>query len=616
MFLDRIKNRIDHATVISFDVFDTLLLRPYAEPTDVFRHIENKNGLFGFANERIDAEMRTRHNNPAREDITLDEIYNEISDEFKNLKQSEIEWELKILTTNPEMKAVWDYAKSRGKKIVVTSDMYLPSSVIEQALAKNGFDGYDRLYVSGDIGKTKHFGTLYAHIIKDTVDNASDILHIGDNKNSDYKQAKKAGLRAALYEQVLTQFLKNNTRAKKIMELPFVPSDIGPGIMMSVIAQRWQKQKMGIITSDYWTDLGYQYAGPLAYVFTKWVQAKSNKKNINHLLFIARDGYTLQRVFDLFNSDIKSSYVYAPRFIWTIASLDYSHPDKKNVENLSKLIVEHYAQTNENIAKRVKNINFAKTSHADFIRDNIDALRPLAEKYSQNYKKYITKIVRENDNVGVVDTVGMKFSGQKLLSMGLGRTLHGLYFACMGGQGMFINPNTVSFYTDNLTNNWNFVEFLITSPEPPVENVINGNPIFKENISKFEKEQRNNYKFISDGAVEFAHDIISIFGYAPDLFMSDFALTSHLNAFINMPTMRDSIKFNSIKISQYADNKHYTSLLAKDWGNNLIRFRMGGIKRIHINLFPRLPVKLLEFRLGITEKCWYKFAFGNWRGDE
>ena len=38
--LNKIKSKIDSYDIISFDIFDTLLLRPYVKPTDLFLHIE------------------------------------------------------------------------------------------------------------------------------------------------------------------------------------------------------------------------------------------------------------------------------------------------------------------------------------------------------------------------------------------------------------------------------------------------------------------------------------------------------------------------------------------------------------------------------------------------
>jgi len=117
LFLDTVKKSIDKAQVVSFDIFDTLLLRPYIKPTDVFVHMERALERPGFATERVDAERRTRIRHRELEDITLDMIYDEIDDEYRDMKQRELDWEEMVLRANPEMKAVYDYAKARGAKV-------------------------------------------------------------------------------------------------------------------------------------------------------------------------------------------------------------------------------------------------------------------------------------------------------------------------------------------------------------------------------------------------------------------------------------------------------------------------------------------------------------------
>ena len=57
---DDLKNKINKAEVISFDIFDTLLLRPYLKPTDLFRHMEEVYHANGFATARIEAEKTIR----------------------------------------------------------------------------------------------------------------------------------------------------------------------------------------------------------------------------------------------------------------------------------------------------------------------------------------------------------------------------------------------------------------------------------------------------------------------------------------------------------------------------------------------------------------------------
>ena len=145
---------INSVDVVSFDIFDTLLFRPYVRPIDLFLHIEKHYNAPFFTTCRISAEQNARQKNRHKEDITFDEIYTEIDGCFQHLKQVELDWERMVLRPNPEMKAVWDFAKQSGKKIVVASDMYLPTEFIADVLNKNGFGDYDKLYVSGDIDQT------------------------------------------------------------------------------------------------------------------------------------------------------------------------------------------------------------------------------------------------------------------------------------------------------------------------------------------------------------------------------------------------------------------------------------------------------------------------------
>ena len=39
MIINKLKNLIDNHDVISFDIFDTLLLRPFLLPTDLFAYL-------------------------------------------------------------------------------------------------------------------------------------------------------------------------------------------------------------------------------------------------------------------------------------------------------------------------------------------------------------------------------------------------------------------------------------------------------------------------------------------------------------------------------------------------------------------------------------------------
>lgn len=107
--------KIKKAEVVSFDIFDTLLVRPYIRPTDLFLHIEKIYKKPFFHNARITAEYNARIKS-LKEDITLDEIYMQMPKEFQFMKDIELEWEMMVLRPNPEMQIIWEHAKESGKK--------------------------------------------------------------------------------------------------------------------------------------------------------------------------------------------------------------------------------------------------------------------------------------------------------------------------------------------------------------------------------------------------------------------------------------------------------------------------------------------------------------------
>lgn len=59
-FLNEAKSEVLKYDVISFDIFDTLLLRPFIKPTDLFWYIETKYDIQGFCQARILAEVQSR----------------------------------------------------------------------------------------------------------------------------------------------------------------------------------------------------------------------------------------------------------------------------------------------------------------------------------------------------------------------------------------------------------------------------------------------------------------------------------------------------------------------------------------------------------------------------
>ncbi len=198
----------EHAGVISFDIFDTLIKRTCL-PHEVFALVQAKYNsshtakISSFTEDRLWAEHTARAEG-LRDEVTLGEIYGSFSgryghDELAELQALEIEAELEVAYPNDEVKAFYDSMLEEGRRVIITSDMYLPVKVIEDILSRCGYRDYDSLYVSSEYGMTKRCGKLFRCVIDEEGLPASSILHIGDNIISDFLVPNRLGIKGFLY---------------------------------------------------------------------------------------------------------------------------------------------------------------------------------------------------------------------------------------------------------------------------------------------------------------------------------------------------------------------------------------------------------------------------------
>lgn len=506
-----IKTHINNYDVISFDIFDTLLLRPYVRPEDLFYHLEKLNNEEDFAPKRIFADGIARSRNPQNEEITLEQIYEVLGERYEYLKQQELELEESVLTANPEMLDIFNYAKELGKKIIIVSDMYLPKEFIENVLQKNGYTGYDKLYLSNELNKRKSSGNLYKHVLEELKLTPDRILHIGDNQQTDCQIANSLGITAFYYEKIIIRYLKANPKSTNFYNDNV--NNVGASIIVGISAI-----KSLSCGDNYWENLGYDYCGPLAYGYTQWLYNNFKEKGIKDILFVARDGYTLQKVFDLFkDEDMKSHYFYAPRLFYLAIKLS---PESKlsslpfEMLSATKFILEYYKDKHPFLNKNTPLIKSTEEG-LDFIQKNIQIYKELAFEEIKKYVSYIETKKLQGKKIALVESLSSSFSAQNLVSSFLpDNIIYGYYWFYLK-KSSYENP---SFYCkafqkgEKLMNCWDFMEFLLSAPEDPIIGISENKPVYKKDVSPYEKDRIEKYPLISNGALEFANDVKKYFG--------------------------------------------------------------------------------------------------------
>lgn len=211
--------------LISFDIFDTLIKRDVVNPVDVFYHVGSE-VLLDEAEATRFKERRIKSERDARKkvdngEVTLIDIYRELFRYYGIkaciLKEKEIDFELHHCAPREKWAKLLKAFKEKGEKVILISDMYLPSSVISQMLVRCGITEYDALYVSNEYGCDKVSGKLY-EIARDQekMDGCSH-LHYGDSIRADYLGARKGSAtpRLVLKEKYVVRFLDRIIRRIK-----------------------------------------------------------------------------------------------------------------------------------------------------------------------------------------------------------------------------------------------------------------------------------------------------------------------------------------------------------------------------------------------------------------
>lgn len=321
-------------SVISFDIFDTLIVRPFWEPKDLFellsKFYNEKNNIktyIDFAKYRIMAEENIKKYKNSLcngEECTLAEIYDYIHEVTsipkKQLDQVMLEeqrMEEKYCYLRKTGKILFDYACALNKTVILTSDMYLPKNVIEEILSKNNISGYAKLYLSSELLYTKATGKLFDYVSDDLGVQFKNIVHIGDNYNTDIVNARKKGIVACHIpkaQDVMSNRISvidtNNMYSEMFENTRGLVADIrlqdtfARRTMNAVVANKIYDDPFASIkyNTQFNADpyyVGYFVLGRYILGCGKWIKELVKKQKYDKAVFVARDGYLIWKAYEM-----------------------------------------------------------------------------------------------------------------------------------------------------------------------------------------------------------------------------------------------------------------------------------------------------------------------------
>jgi len=555
--INKLKNIIKNNKIISFDIFDTLLVRPYYKPDDLFLHLEYLEKAENFKQIRIKAEETALKQLKYKEEISLDDIYANIPQKYKYLKAKELELEYKILQPNSEIIDIFNYAKSLNKKIIITSDMYLPFKFVEKILNKNGIIGYYKLYLSSKENKSKNSGTLYKRILENLNISPSHIFHIGDNKNSDYLVPKQIGINSFLYPTIMKQFINSNKLFLNLLKKKNI--SLGISISLGICAINWIKSKK---ENNYFYNLGFNIAGIANYCFCNFINEEAIKKNIDQILFVTRDGYTLEKSFKFFNNTISTNYVSLNRFQTKIDDfINGVNLDKEEYKQILLFLKQVFINN-----KLIQQYTIDIIDIQNFISNNYNILKDLLSQYQKNFYLYINnKINKNTKNIMIADSTTNSFSAALLAKKILETKI--IYSISLQTTAKSVPNEIKSLHLLEIKNksdgfeNWDLMEFFFSAPTPQVLGIDFHERFVYGEKNPYENSNITAYKDVSKGMIDFVKEIKNIFSDSK-LFININDVKVWINNFCIYYTDSDYKKMKTIFHSS-CNNQIYNNILQK-----------------------------------------------------
>lgn len=566
---------INDYSIVSFDVFDTLIKRIGIEPKDIFAIVEHEYkkewGLHhcdNFVEKRIYAETTARRK-ALEDEISIEDIYDELKEFFSSKerkwlldKENEIEYRLCFL--NPYIRDVYEYCKKKNKTIIITTDIYLHKNQIKKMLNKCGISEWSYLLVSSDLKKTKASGALFEYMFKELHFDRDDIVHIGDNRKSDFINAKKNGIRGILIPRKIDNLTYANLNDENINN-----RCVSTFINNTIINLPQSKR------------IGYECFGPLLYGFVTWVKDNLKKRNISDVFFLSRDGFIIKKAFDIINNDknIKSHYFLASRKALRVPLL------AEKIDFLD-FINRNFWEDSVSTGYFLKEMGFKDTKGIDPFIDNnfcysvnkkqlikdpilkrvfeiaISKMKSKAQKEKEAFVKYANSMGLGNEKCAIVD-IGwhgnMQVNIERLLD---GKVyfhqLYGYYIGVIPSDNhhtdvsmkgfLFDDDENIDLYRMEADVNSLF-EQVFMAPHGSVANyVLNDDGSFGGvEYCEYEQDDEESIRLLNDyqnGGLEFVR---RFYEYS-DLFYIDGkkSASAILNQFLN-PTYIDACQWGNLK---------------------------------------------------------------------
>jgi predicted HAD superfamily hydrolase len=392
----------------SFDVFDTVLVRRVGEPTGVFLLLAQRLrqlsllDLSGadFQSHRIGAERRATQRVSGKGGPKIQEIYRELAQSLGwSAEQShtamleELEVEKMILFAVPDAQLRILQARQNQSKVVFLSDMYWSSTEIKSLLlCHSAARQEDLVFSSADIGQGKASGELFRHVLRSMNGCSDTIVHLGNSLEADVAGAKRAGVRGEY-------FGSGNLSAREKILLRD-PSNIFEQHLSGTarICRLKHFARDGSWRIDALSGIVSSVIMPVLLSFALWVAREANKRHLERLVFVSRDGWLLKKAVEkalrISGQHVECIFIYGSRQAWHGAAV---RPDR--VESCTWLFEGRDKLTMQRLLRRLGISGADQQKIANGLNISLEESEALTEDQLQKVLSWLRDLKEENSDL-------------------------------------------------------------------------------------------------------------------------------------------------------------------------------------------------------------------------
>ncbi|MCI5149132.1 MAG: hypothetical protein D3916_07075 [Candidatus Electrothrix sp. MAN1_4] len=360
---EQISNLVD---TVSFDLFDTLLIRRIHDPDmvkpAVARYITRKALSLGVEKKwswqqvqklRDTFEKKQRQQTGQRFDDfeacypdymrrVITTVFGEQHDReqdddqlLQEITDYELAIENSVLVPRHDLVEWLKRLKGQGKKILVISDVYLPAAHLEQLIEHAGFlDQVDAVISSADSFLAKASGKAFSMLQKQCDLSYERWLHIGDNPVSDGGRPAEQGIYALVLRDGLEKMRKSLVKRyyNYALGLPFYRGRCLQQLMLPLEAENIPQHPLYV--------KGFNVFSPMLAAFVQGVAEHCLNAGIQRLYFFSREGWLFEQIWNRVipklyagrNDLPEVSYFYVSRMALAPASCGHAGLDQEHAD--------------------------------------------------------------------------------------------------------------------------------------------------------------------------------------------------------------------------------------------------------------------------------------------